>query len=164
LIGLLPLAAIAAQANVHIGLIKYYFGNKGGLLLALFEHDAARVLKAIRQSPDQTDADDGLEAQLAAVVRACADRPYLPRLITMLKADASDERVEAIDAMLIDPMMGSLREILQQGAANGVFRPVDPMFLQTVMFGALDQMFADHRVRFVDDLVDLLLNGVRGNS
>jgi AcrR family transcriptional regulator len=70
------LAEIAKRSGLNSALIKYYFGNKEGLLLALLERDADRHMSALQDLVVMAlSADQKLKIHIGASSRPITAHP-----------------------------------------------------------------------------------------
>ena len=96
---------IAARANVNHGMIRYYFGSKEGMLLALLDRDVMHAL-------DQLDAlfeldvtpTERMRIHLSGIVDTYYRIPYLNRLIQVMVRGAAPDRVHHIAEELLKPI------------------------------------------------------------
>jgi len=135
---------IAARAQVNHGMIRYYFGSKEGMLLALLERD---VTQAIRQLDAlfQLDATptERMRIHLNGIVDTYYRIPYLNRLIQTMVRDAAPERVHHIAEELLKPIANAQHRMIQQGIAAGEFRRVDPKLFYFNTIGAADGLYSN---------------------
>lgn len=169
---------VATLSGLNSGLVKYHFGNKEGLLLALFERDILAGLKALQHLSNRSDLnpEEKLRAHLNGLLAAYRKAPYLNRLTQSLTRDVSEERLAKIGTEIIRPITDAQAKILREGYEAGLFRQVDPMsfyfaslcaaegiyaqrFVLREGFGVLDLDDAVHR-KNMTEVVDLLMNGV----
>lgn len=172
------LHAIARKAGVTAPLVKYYFGSKEGLLVALVERDTARSLAQL----------DGLNAMaieplaklrihVAGIVRTYSRFPYLVGLLNHLLRETQGDASERIKASFVTPLIDAQRKIVEEGVAAGQFRAIDPDQLYFIIVGACQYLFSS-RVAFANILegklqdeafqhdfpntvIDVILNGLR---
>lgn len=135
---------IAARADVNHGMIRYYFGSKEGMLLALLDRDVGisiRKLEALLRL-DLTP-QERMRIHLEGIVDTYYRIPYLNRLFQTMVRDASAERVHHIAEELLKPIARAQHRIIDEGIAAGVFRQVDPKLFYFNTIGSADALYAN---------------------
>ena len=172
------LHAIARKAGVTAPLVKYYFGSKEGLLVALVERDTARSLAQLDGlNAMPLDPLAKLKIHIAGIARTYSSYPYLVGLLNHLLRESRSDASERIKASFVTPLIDAQRRIIEAGVAAGQFRAVDPEKLYFVIVGACQYLFSS-KVAFanimngkLDDpqferdfpatVIDVILNGLR---
>lgn len=135
---------IAARAGVNHGMIRYYFGDKEGMLAALLDRD---VLRAIRQLDALFRLDvtptERMRIHLEGIVDTYYRIPYLNRLIQYMVRDAEPERVRHIGDELLKRIAGAQARIIEDGIAAGEFHAVDPKLFYFNTIGAADGLYSN---------------------
>jgi len=147
------LSALSARSGLNSALVKYYFGNKAGLLRALIDREwSARVrsVEALLASPH--DPETKLRIHMAGVVDNFFRQPYTHRLLLrMIRESAAPEAQRLADSYL-KPMFAAYEALIGEGVAAGVFRPVDPQLFYFTVIGAADRFFtAQLALRYCSD-------------
>lgn len=138
----ISLSDIAQKSRLNSALIKYYFGNKDGLLLALIERDASQSLVALNALLEMdSPADRKMRIHIAGIINSYHRTPYLNRLLHYLIGNGETAASKKIANFFVKPVVEAQRAILTQGEHEGVFRQVDAEMFYFSMVGACDHLF-----------------------
>ncbi|WCT72182.1 TetR family transcriptional regulator [Sphingomonas naphthae] len=176
----IPLSDIAARASVNSALVKYYFGNKDGFLLALLDRDvgtAIRDLNLLQAGPES--ATRKLTTHLSGIIRVYQRYPYINRLIRGAFNRVDAEAQKEVARRVVLPIRNFYRTILEEGHRNGEFRKIDPNLFYLTTIGACDQLFSSRGVlphlqpdvsidelrrEYTDHVVALILQGISATT
>ena len=166
------ISRIAQEANADPALVRYYFGNRAALLVAVVDRVTAHPNRAaMPKNQPVTALAEHIERTVQLVHRA----PFLHRLINDELNDVGTEESRArVRDMNLD-LVDFYRQML--GADGGrELNDVDPFFLYVVVLGASDFFASGPLIRdllpkdadieklterFQEFLVNLVLYGLR---
>ena len=138
----ISLSDIAQKSGANAALVKYHFGNKDGLLLALLARDAETEvanLEYLLAQPISPTAK--LKLHISGIIRAYHRFPYMNRLIDCLLHEGSAEAADEVSKFFVAPLLDFHRRLIEEGVAQGEFRAVDPVLFYTSLIGACDHLF-----------------------
>src|SRR5689334_25098732 len=88
----ISLSDIAQKSGANAAVVKYHFGNKDGLLLALLARDAATEVANLEYLLGQPISPTAkLKLHIGGIMRAYHRFPYMNRLIHYLLHESSAE-------------------------------------------------------------------------
>ena len=147
----ISLAELAAKAGLNSALVKYYFGSKLGLLVALLQRDAMRATAEMEELLRlDLPAGQKMRLHLRGIMRTYRQSPYLNRLLhATLRSDDASVRLD-VRRMLVQPVFDCERAILDEGVASGEFRRVDHRIFYLSATGACDQFMQTENVLLLE--------------
>lgn len=133
---------VAERSGVNSSMVKYYFGDKKGLLEALLERDSSWTFKNL----DALVASDmpaiaKMRNHIHGLIKFYIKFPYINRLVGTLALENDPETAKFIAERVVSPVAEAQRAILEQGIKEGVFRDVDPKQAYFMIIGATDFLF-----------------------
>ena len=143
----ISLSELSLRSGLNSALVKYYFGNKAGLMKALLDRDMAGIVHAV----DALMAKDmppevRLRRHIGAVVDTYFKTPYLNPLLMRLVRESDDDEAHRIADSYLTPLSRAYDKLIKDGVRRGVFRNVDPQMFYFTTTGAADRFFASRLV------------------
>ncbi|AEG51507.1 regulatory protein TetR [Sphingobium chlorophenolicum L-1] len=176
------LSDIAAKSGLNSALVKYYFGNKAGLIVALLRKVMGTGIAELKLLPEMDiPPEQKLRIHISGMVNSYYQYPYINPLMHQLLAEDSETYGQLIAEEFGKPIAEAQRRIMEQGVEAGVFRPVDPVLFYFHVVGSCDHLFygkyqlehvfdvhditAELKREFVDHLYSIITEGllVRSN-
>ena len=174
------LSEIAQHSGLNSALVKYYFGNKEGLLLALVEREAKVALQGVRNLLQlDLSPTEKLRLHIAGIINGFFRTPYLNRLMHSLldHREAQTSSGEQVAKIFVRPLMELQQQLLEQGVKAGEFKPVEPVLFYVNLLGACDHLFNARyalqsivcgagitdavRERYIAHVCDIFVHGLR---
>jgi AcrR family transcriptional regulator len=128
---------IAAELGMAVGNLYYYFRDKEALL-AFVQEDALRGL--LELAGDVRILDLPADRKLARLIEGHVVRlnEATPGSLAHLEVEALSEPLRQTLQWQRDAYERTCREILEEGIADGTFRPCDPKVAALAILGALN--------------------------
>lgn len=167
------ISLIAREAGVDPALIRYYFGDREKLLLAVVDKMLAEVPPEVDEDAEPVDV---LEARIRNTARFTRSTKHVHRLMVDELADAKSADIRRQQGEMNMRAVNAFATLLSRdGGAE--LRDVNPLFLHVALVGLFDFFVSAQPVvanlvpegtdmdalaiAFEDFIVDLLFNGIR---
>src|SRR5262245_54437742 len=163
-------ADVARGAGVAAGTVYLYFRSKDDLLISIFERGMRDALAEGRTLVAGLREPSERLRRLARMHLARLGRDRNLAVVFQVELRQSTKFMERFSATLLRDYLGLIREAIEDGQREGLFRvDIKPTVAAKMLFGALDEMATNwilSRRRYsleadADAVVDLFLNGAR---
>jgi len=136
-------AEVARLARANKALINYHFGGKLQLYRTIVREMFAELLSRLEPLRADPRPPDQLLRELIAIVGDSANRRR-PQLSRMMLREVIAGGPHLDQEVLVYPMraFSVVREIIERGVRERVFRPVDPIMTHLSLLGGLVFFFA----------------------
>ncbi|MEQ1540775.1 MAG: TetR family transcriptional regulator [Novosphingobium sp.] len=139
----ISLSELSLRSGLNSALVKYYFGNKAGLLNALLDRDMQGIVHSVDALLAKDMAPDvRLRRHIGAMVDTYFNTPYLNRLLMRLVRESDDQEAQRIADSYLTPLHRAYDRLIRDGVKQGLFRDVDPQLFYFTATGAADRFFS----------------------
>ncbi len=174
----ISLSELSLRSGLNSALVKYYFGNKAGLLKALLDRDWQAIVSSVDAlvARDGWDPEAKLRRHISKVVDTFYAVPYLNRLTMRLVGESDEAEARRIADCYLSPLYRAYEQLIGDGIRAGVFRPIDPQLFYFTVTGAVDRFFSarlvlrhcfdqdtlteELRDRYREHTVDIIMAGI----
>ena len=140
----ISLSELSLRSGLNSALVKYYFGNKAGLLKALLDRDWQAIVTSVDAlvAKDTMAPEAKLRRHISKVVDTFYAVPYLNRLTMRMVRESDDLEARRIADCYLSPIYRAYEQLIGDGVRAGVFRDIDPQLFYFTVTGAVDRFFS----------------------
>ncbi|MVZ98587.1 TetR family transcriptional regulator [Sphingorhabdus sp. IMCC26285] len=173
----LSLSELSMRAGLNSALVKYYFGNKNGLMLALLDRDMGNIVHGLGALvAKDMPPEEKLRLHIGAVIDTYYAFPYLNRLLMRMVRDSAPVEAARIADLYLRPISKAYEDLISEGVRAGKFRKIDPQFFYFTVTGSADRFYSSRLVlrhcynqddfnenmrdRYREHTIDLIMRGL----
>jgi AcrR family transcriptional regulator len=174
----ISLSELSLRSGLNSALVKYYFGNKAGLLKALLDRDWQTIVTSVDAlvAKDTMSPEAKLRRHISKVVDTFYAVPYLNRLTMRMVRESDEVEARRIADNYLSPMYRAYEQLIGDGVRAGVFRSIDPQLFYFTVTGAVDRFFSarlvlkhcfdqdtlteELRDRYREHTIDIIMAGI----
>jgi AcrR family transcriptional regulator len=118
----ISLSELSLRSGLNSALVKYYFGNKAGLLTALLDRDMAEIVRSVDAlvAKDDMLPQDKLRRHISRCIDTYYRYPYLNRLLMRLVRDSDEAEAQRIADKYLRPLSRAYDQLIGEGAQRRV--------------------------------------------
>lgn len=134
---------ICARADINQAMVRYHFGGKRELMVALFERVSSTWIEPLEKLSElDIEPRRKLAIHIKQIIRNFRCHPYFNRLMAELQLTGNEGIQKRLSNSFVNSLLRFYEHVINEGVSTGVFKPVKPLHLFLSIVGLCDYMFS----------------------